>query len=282
MASKTSKTNMRSTSSMSTHLTEDDLVLHYYGEMTDREEADAIAHLRSCPPCHDSYRRLQRVLAAVDEHAFAVPALPDHFERTVWARLEPSVTRERRGWNWLRLSPAPLALAASVILLVGAAFYAGRVMPRDPAAIPGPAPATQAAAAATTQLRERILLVDLGYHLEQSQMVLIELVSANGDTGADITGERKRAEELVAANRLYRQTALTTGDGAIADLLDELELALVDIATSRADATSQSLDELRRRIEARGLLFKVRVVSSEVRQRQRNFIRERAGQRSTL
>ena len=72
---------------MSTHLTEDDLVLHYYGEMTDREETDAIAHLRNCAPCHDSYRRLQRVLAAVDEHAFAAPALPDHFERTVWARL---------------------------------------------------------------------------------------------------------------------------------------------------------------------------------------------------
>jgi len=270
---------------MSTHLTEDDLVLHYYGEMTDREEADAIAHMRSCPPCQDSYRRLQRVLAAVDEHAFAAPALPDHFERTVWARLEPSMTRERHGWRWLGVTPAHLALAASVVLLVGAAFYAGRLMPRDPAATPSEAPAPEsitAAAAATAQLRERILLIDLGDHLEQSQMVLIELVNANGGAGADIAGERKRAEELVAANRLYRQTARTTGDGAIADLLDELELAFVDIAASPAHASSQSLDELRRRIEAKGLLFKVRVVSSRVRQQQRNYSQERAGQRSTL
>jgi hypothetical protein len=267
---------------MSTHLTEDDLVLHYYGEMTDREEADSIAHLRNCPQCHDSYRRLQRVLAAVDEHAFAVPALPDHFERTVWARLEPSMTRDRRGWSWLGLSPAKLALAASVVMLVGAAFYAGRLMPRDPAAIPTPDPAMQVSAAATAQLRERILLVDLSDHLEQSQMVLIELVNANANAGADIGGERKRAEQLVAANRLYRQTALTTGDSAIAELLDELELAFVDIAASPANASSQSLDELRRRIEAKGLLFKVRVVSSGVRQRQRNFVQERAGQRSTL
>jgi hypothetical protein len=267
---------------MSTHLTEDDLVLHYYGEMTDREEADAIAHLRSCPPCHGGYRRLQRVLAAVDEHAFAVPTLPDHFERTGWARLEPSVTRERRGWSW-GWSSTKLALAASVILLVGAAFYTGRLMPRNPGVVPAEVPAPEVVtAAATAQLRERILLVDLGDHLDQSQMVLIELVSANGVAGDDISSERQRAEQLVAANRLYRQTALRTGDGAIAELLDDLELALVDIAASPEHASSQSLDELRKRIEAKGLLFKVRVVSSEVRQRQRNYVRERAGQRSTL
>ena len=277
---------------MNLHLTEDDLVLHYYGEMTDRDEADATAHLRACTQCHVGYRRLQQVLAAVDEHAVALPALPDHFERTVWARLEPDLARERRGWSWLGLSPAHptfalgasagrLALAASVVLLVGVAFYAGRLMPRDPGTAPAPASAVPAATAAA-QLRERILLVDLSDHLEQSQLVLVELVSASADERTNIADEKRRAESLVGANRLYRQTALTTGDGAIADLLDELELALVDIATSPEQATSQRLDSMRRRIESKGLLFKVRVVSLEVRQRQRNIVRERAGQRSTL
>ena len=266
---------------MTTHLTDDDLVLHYYGEMGDREEADALTHLRTCAQCHDSYRRLQRVLAAVDEHAFAVPSLPNHFERTVWARLEPTMTRERRGWSWLGLSPAHLALAASVVVLVGTAFYAGRLMPRDPGARPGTSVVTPVDNSAA-QFRERILLVDLSDHLEQMQMVLVELVSASGNDAAGTGGERERAQQLVTANRLYRQTALSTGDGAIAELLDELELALVDIAASPDQASSQSFDELRRRIESKGLLFKVRVVSSEVRQRQRNIGRERAGQRSTL
>jgi hypothetical protein len=264
------------------HLTEDDLVLHYYGEMTDGDEADATAHLRSCAACHHSYRRLQRVLAAVDEHAVAVPALPDHFERVVWARLEPTVSRGRRGWSSLGFSAGHLALAASVVLLVSVAFYAGRLMPREPGSAATPAASAVPAATAAAQLRERILLVDLSDHLEQSQMVLVELVSASADERIDIADERKRASELVAANRLYRQTALTTGDGAIVDLLDELELALVDIAASPEQGLSQRLDEVRRRIESKGLLFRVRVVSSEVRQRQRNIVRERAGQRSTL
>ena len=61
-------------------------------------------------------------------------------------------------------------------------------------------------------MRERILLVDLGEHLDRSQMVLVELVSADESDAVDISGERARAEQLVAANRLYRQTADDTGD----------------------------------------------------------------------
>jgi hypothetical protein len=262
---------------MHTHLTEDDLVLHYYGEMADADEAQTAAHLRACEACHASYRRLQRVLAAVDDHALAAQDLPGHFERTVWARLEPGLRRERRGWtSWLGASPQRLAWAASIVLLIAAAFYAGRLMPREPAA-----PA-QAAAANPAQLRERILLVDLTDHLEQSQMVLVELISGDDAAPVNMSAEKRRAEELVSANRLYRQTAVSNGDNAIADLLDELERVLVDVAASPEQITSQEFEEVRRRIESRGLLFKVRVVSSEVRQRQRNMVQERAGQRSSL
>ena len=259
------------------HLTEDDFVLHYYGEMSGREETDATTHMSSCAECHAKYRRLQRVLGAVDERAMAIPELPEHFERTVWARLQPNLAHERRGWlSWLVLSPARLAWVASVALLVAAAFMAGRLVPKSEDAA---ATTVATGAAAGDRLRERILLVDLGDHLEQSQMMLVELVSAGGETAAD---ERARAEQLVAANRLYRQTALSTGDTTIADLLDELERILVDVAATPDHASARDLQEIRQRIESGSLLFKVRVLSSEVRQRQRTSVQERAGQRSSL
>ena len=43
---------------------------------------------------------------------------------------------------------------------------------------------------------------------------------------------------------------------------------------------SRKLAEVRRRIESRDLLFKVRVVSSELRERQREAILRRVGQSS--
>jgi hypothetical protein len=260
---------------MQTHLTEDDLVLHYYGEMSNADEARTASHLGECPRCHDSYRQLQRVLAAVDETAFAVPELPSHFERTVWARLEPNLRRDRGWLSWFALSPGRLAWAASVLVLVAGAFFAGRLFPQRAPDAPAQASASQA------QIRDRILLIDLSDHLDRSQMVLLELVSRDGDQ-TDFADERARAEQLLAANRLYRLTASSSGNGNIAQFLDDLELLLVDLAASPEQVSAETLNELRHRIESKGLLFKVRALSSEVRERQRTAYESRSGQRSTL
>jgi anti-sigma factor RsiW len=193
---------------MQTHLTEDELVLHYYGEMSADEERRAAAHLQDCRECHAELRTLQRVLAVVEERAVSDIELPAHFERTVWARLEPNLRPDRPTLlSWLVLSPARLAWAAVVLVLVTAAFVAGRLSPGSVA----PAGETTATAA---QLRERVLLIDLAEHLDRSETMLVELASAGSDEGIDLSRERARAGQLVADNRLYRQTAAASGDAA--------------------------------------------------------------------
>jgi len=257
-----------------THLTEEDLVLHYYGEAAAGDEDVTARHLAACAECRGELTRLQRVLGSIDESALA-PELPAHFERSVWARLEPNLQRDRRGWfPWSIWSPAPLALAAAVIVLVGAAFFAGRVT--------SPSSTTpDSARAATEQVRERILLVDLGEHLDRSQMILVELVSADPKGTVDVSGERANAEHLLAANRLYRQTAISTGDTAVGDLLDELERVLVEVASGPERLSQADFEGVRKQIEGKGLLFRVRVVSSEVRERQKEAIQRRADRRGS-
>jgi hypothetical protein len=258
------------------HLDEDDLVLHYYGELAPPQEAAAAAHLQSCARCGADYARLQQVLGVVDADVLsAAEEPPPSFERTVWARLEPRLQKERRGWlSWMAASPAPLGLAAAVLVLVGAAFFAGRALsPRPPAAPPADT------AIAGEEIREGILLVDLGEHLDHSQMVLVELASSPEHDSVDISGERARAAELLANNRLYRQTAQETGNMVLSQLLDEIERVLTEIAASPERLSPQDLADVRRRIESRDLLFKVRVVSSEVRERQKEALQRRRGQR---
>lgn len=243
---------------MTTHLSDDDLVLHYYGEMDGAGDARANDHLESCDACRASYVRLQRVMAAVD--AAPVPEPAAGFERIAWARIDAALPARRRGWlSWFVLSPVRLAWVAAVAVLVVASFFAGRLV--RPVA---PAATTQAAAA---KLDERVLLVDLGEHLDSSQRMLVELVSADGG-GGDLTPEQARARQLLSANRLYRQAALEAGDRTTAAVLDELERVLVDIVAMQGKMTDQQLDEVRRRIASQELLFKVRVVSSTVRERQ--------------
>ncbi len=74
------------------HLTEEQLILHYYGE-----EGNALAaeqHLEECPDCRDLFGSLQRVLNVVDSLPVADPG-PD-FESQVWARLERRLPASRR------------------------------------------------------------------------------------------------------------------------------------------------------------------------------------------
>jgi hypothetical protein len=111
-------------------------------------------------------------------------------------------------------------------------------------------------------------------------MMLVELVSAGSAADLDLPAERARAERLAYDNRLYRQTALANGNQALAAVLDDLEQVLVDVAASPDQLSPADLVDVRRRIENKGLLLKVRVLSSEVQQRQKQDIRVRAGQSS--
>ena len=135
-------------------------------------------------------------------------------------------------------------------------------------------------AAAAEQIRERILLSDVGDHLDRSQMALVELVSSDDNTSMDMAGERSRAEQLVADNRLYRQTAEATGDVLLSQLLDEIERVLTEVAATSETGSSRDLADVRRRIESRDLLFKVRVIASEIREREKAPIQRQAGPRS--
>ena len=255
------------------HQTDDELILHYYGETAPGDEPRAAGHLQQCAPCRAEYAKLQRVLGSIDESSVAIDPAPS-FERTVWARLEPNLKPARRGWVSWALSPAPMALAAAVVVLVVGAFLAGR------ATSPAPAPTAAVVAAAAEQIRERILLSEVGEHLDRSQMALVELVSTDSDTSFDMSGERSRAEQLVADNRLYRQTAEETGDVTLSELLDEIERVLTEVAATPETGSSRDLADVRRRIESRDLLFKVRIVSSEIRERQKAPIQRQAGPRS--
>jgi len=148
--------------------------------------------------------------------------------------------------------------------LVFAAFLAGRFWPRPTQ--------QESARPIPVEVRERILLVAVGDHLDRAQMVLVELVNAEGQAkgGVNISAEQQRAQDLVEANRLYRQTATRTGDSTLVNVLDELERVLVEIAHSPAQLSSAQLNEIQQRIEARGILFKVRVIGSQVREREKS------------
>jgi hypothetical protein len=254
------------------HLNEEQLVLYFYGEGAPRDAAAAEEHLAACVACRAQLDALKRDLAAVERATPAVPERGESYGAEVWQRLAPRLDeRPEAGFDWRAWFRMPrLAWAGAMAVLLLAAFFAGRF------GVPaGPGPET--AAVPAEQVRERILIFAVGDHLERSQMLLVELVNAPSNGALDITAERRRAEDLLDVNRLYRQTAASAGETGLSAVLDELERTLLEIANSPAELSSAELEHIRKRIESQGILFKVRVLGSQVRERERQAIAQPLG-----
>jgi hypothetical protein len=268
-----------------THPHEDDLVLHYYGELRGPAAGTLERHLRECAACRDSFTRLEQVLRAVDDAP--VPDPTEGFEQAVWTRLRPGLraTRQSRpstfGIRHSALIPR-WVFAGAVAALVVIAFLAGalwrqtRMQPDATVASRG----TTHEAPGTLDLRERLLLAVVGDHLERTELVLIELLNARGSGTVDITAEQTRAQELALENRLYRQTAQSVGNLPVVSLLDQLDLILTEVTGGPSAIPAADLDAIRRRIEGQNLLFKVQVVRSALGAQEREAITRRANMTS--
>lgn len=233
-------------------LDDEDLILHYYGEGDDLEEIREL--LAGSPELSARYAALCRTLDAVGD---AVPERPESYGAEVWEKLRPrlqepppvrvlpfrSAGGERRvlaGW-----------LAAAVVL-VAVGFLAGRLWPRpEPAAL-------------SAEARERILTRTMATHLERSERLLAEVANAETDGSIDLSAERRWAQDLLAANRLYRQITRRGGRPMLSSLLDDLEPFLLEIAHSPSEIPEEDLADLRARLEEQALLFKMRVVSQRL------------------
>jgi hypothetical protein len=250
------------------HFTEDELTLYYYSE--GRRRHDVERHLESCAACTAAYREIAATLAMI-----AAPEAPGRGEQyglEIWQRIRHQLPeQEPSAWTTLTalLRPGRLALAAAAATLVIAAFVAGRVWPRLPAASEAPAAPAMVARARTTATagdgRQRILLASVADHLEQSERVLSDIMNA---PRGDISAEQRWADDLLDASRLYRQDAVDAGEHSVAAILDDLERSLIEIVNSPAKISAAELEQIRRRIDAASLLFKVRVMSDELRQRE--------------
>jgi hypothetical protein len=256
------------------HLNEEQLLDYRYGDLAGVKSA-VDQHLYECENCRASYESLISVLAMVEALPVAEPG--PHFEARVWNKIAPKL--ERPGFDWSKLtawmSPKRLMVFGTVAALVVVAFFAGRISLGPKNITPAAPQVAENANNANTpgQVRERILLVAVGDHLDRAQSVLLEISNAEAggkqNPEVDISEQQERAQEMLVSNRFYRQTAEHSGDNAVASVLDELEPVLLEIAHSPSKVSSSQLEELQRGIESRGLMLKIRVLDSTVRNKEK-------------
>ncbi|HZU29949.1 MAG TPA: hypothetical protein VFB79_02470 [Candidatus Angelobacter sp.] len=236
------------------HLSEEQIVLHYYGDAEDT--AGIEQHLAQCPECSAEFARLKSLLAGIE--AVEVPEPAAFFEEKTWLNLREKLPEKRTGLlQRIFSAQQKWALAGVMAVLLAAAFMAGRFWPR-------PSPPNVAQQGTNSVNPQRVVLVAVGDHLERSQMLLVEVMNAEGKGPVNFSSEQAEARDLLDSNHLYRVSAQQAGDPQVARLLDQLGRVLAEIANSPSEISPSDLQQVRHTIQSEGLLFKVRVVGSEV------------------
>jgi hypothetical protein len=240
------------------HSTEDDLILRYYGEHPRPAAIDE--HLSHCAECSSLYRSIADTLQLVV--AAEPPERPESYPLDVWSQLRNRLPPPRAPWWRTVASWNVLSAAAGVAIVIVMAAVWPRTRPTPPTVS-----STAAVLPIDAEAGERVRLAAIGDHLERSERVLLELVNAGGER-VDLSAEQTVAAELIDSNRLYRDTAAQSDDVLVAGVLDDLERSFLEIVHGPSMPTSAELSAVRTRLDAPGLLFKVRVLADELHERE--------------
>jgi hypothetical protein len=258
---------------MMKHLTEDELVLYFYGE--GRRAGHVDQHLEECAECAALYKDIAGTLALVGTPD--APARGEEYGEDVWQRIRHDLGEQERvgGAAWLNWHRSALAAAAAILLAVSlgvAGIWPFR--PPSRAASP-PTTAGLAVDAHPADASARVRLAAIGDHLDQSERVLLDVVNAEG-ASVDVSRQQAWASALVDSNRFYRDAATSAGEADVANLLDDLERSLLDIVHGPSKLSAAELDRALVRLDAATLLFKIRVLSDELRERELAPLKPRA------
>lgn len=221
---------------MMEHLSDEDLVLLYYNEAG--VEGRVRRHVAACAECRGAAESLARVLDKCSE--WEAPEPSADLTRRIMSRAGHADAVPVRQWFY-----AAAAIAAILFLT----FLAGRYSKH---------PKPSVFAGLSPQAQHRILEISLADHLDRAELLLTEIANASDDEPVD----RARAQDLVDEGRLMRQTLARDGDSETLALLDEVERFMLEVANTTDGA---ELRRLRERVASDSLLFKVRILGSNLR-----------------
>jgi hypothetical protein len=104
-------------------------------------------------------------------------------------------------------------------------------------------------------------------HLEKSELLLRAFRNLRLDdpnATADVTYERKQAQQLILQNMMLRREADSSGDVQVASLLENLEPILLDIANLPKKPDGDDIRVINERVERKNIVALLQVNSTVI------------------
>jgi len=232
------------------------------GVLDGREREATLAHMATCDACrrdHAASLALLERFAQDPVHA-AEPGVPTAFlVSRVQARLDAVTASRPWRWGW---TLASVALAASLAVIVPA--IVSRVAPGAKA----PERAVAMGDDALRRLERNMAREQALRYLSEAQDVLVSMAANPRDCDrdkarVDVGDEARRSQEL-----LNRRTLLVEMDqeglASARPVLEDVDHVLQEVASLRSCARAGDVERVRRAVEERRLLMKIRLMSREL------------------
>lgn len=243
--------------------------LYFYDELAAAERQAVDDHLQSCGHCRSALADLAMIRIALAERP-DISSPPSGDWSGFMSRLDASIANDRAS----RSGAAPvspnvsrsmylsyLAVAALLALVTFTAVIAFRS--RTVPAGDDTAPPAERVAAAPTTTDTAAFEASSEEHFERSKLVVLGIATKDPQAGSpvDWTYERSLASSLLNDTRIYRLAAEDRGLTALAGVMRDLELVLLQTSLID-DKDPASLPQLQRLIRKRDLLEKMDVVAT--------------------
>ena len=234
------------------HLSEDEIVALLHSPADDLQNG----HLKNCPECLSEFEAYRATLDYVNQ--WTAPERDADYGRQVWlavsARLQPRKRFHRFSFPVL----AWAAVAACGVILLASLLLKPKARPEVAVSV-----ATNRTEAPGGD--RRLLNAALDDHLERASVLLTNVINdgpAQFKESPAQAEEEQRLSDLIAENRLYRQTAEQQGDVAAAGILSDVEAVLVDLQHGVTGNAPAELRQVEQRLADSGLRFRLGVVTS--------------------
>jgi hypothetical protein len=221
-------------------------ILHFYGELDEKEEALLEKHLGECEDCRRESDETRRLFRLLDENKEA--SVPEANWSSAWEKIETGIKEAPAGikahrWfpRWAYAAPALAAVLIAGILI--GKLWRGPSRQERLAEPPGQVSYTAA----------------LKNHIEDIQPVLLEYAHSNSEKGGGkILMDKDVVRGLLLQNILMKRV-IAGKDPSAAELLEDLDVVLREIANQDANDV-HSLGLIKELIREREVLFRLEIM----------------------
>lgn len=243
--------------------------LYFYGELEEPARIAAERHLAGCRECRQLLAELQEIRAVLAARTdVSAPRSGDwtafmvRLDAAIQATTTTSSNRSGGPPGWFRRHAGYLAMAALLALVTLSVAYVVRTRPTTASldAVSGAAAGADAAKPWTTDAAFASLSEQ---HFARAKLVVLGLVNRDAQDAqpGEWEYERELAGTLLNDTRLYRRSAEERGMTALAKVMGDLELVLLQASLSD-DPQPATLEQIQSLIRKRDLVTKMNAMAS--------------------